>query len=97
MENIVKMRLNELQKDISITGHKYSPHIIIMNQELFQSLSDQERVVCRCLSGCRYLIRENQPVHRSAYYRYGGGAAHNNIRPANIDVSAELDHELVAG
>ncbi len=43
MENIVKMRFYEVQENISMTGHKYSPYVVIMNQELFASFSDQER------------------------------------------------------
>lgn len=43
MENIVKMKFYEVQENISLTGHKYSPYVVIMNLELFNSFSDQER------------------------------------------------------
>src|SRR6056297_50873 len=42
MENIVKMKFYEVQENISLTGHKYSPYVVIMNLELFNSFSEQE-------------------------------------------------------
>ncbi len=43
MENIVKMKFYEVQENISMTGHKYSPYVVIMNLDLFNSFTDQEK------------------------------------------------------
>ncbi|MCF7945417.1 MAG: DctP family TRAP transporter solute-binding subunit [Spirochaetia bacterium] len=45
MENIEKMKFYEVQPFISLTGHKYSPYVVIMNKEFYDGLSESHRTL----------------------------------------------------
>ena len=43
MENIEKMKFYEVQPYVCITGHKYSPYVVIINQDFYNSLTADEK------------------------------------------------------
>ncbi|MCG8698605.1 MAG: TRAP transporter substrate-binding protein, partial [Bacteroidales bacterium] len=45
MESIEAMKFYEVQPYISLTGHKYSPFVVIINKEFYDSLSTAEKAI----------------------------------------------------
>ena len=45
MENIEKMKFYEVQPYVSLTGHKYSPYVVIINQDFYNSLTTAEKAI----------------------------------------------------
>ncbi|MDR3331172.1 MAG: DctP family TRAP transporter solute-binding subunit [Synergistaceae bacterium] len=54
---IASSKFNEVQKFLSLTGHFYAPSVLLINENLWQSLTDEERKI---ISEAAVYLKDNQ-------------------------------------